>query len=528
MADRARTANLDPKAIDGIFAAIDQTQLPGAAVAVAIDGLPVYRKGFGLANMELPVALGPSMRMRIGSTTKHFVCLAFMLLCEAGLASVDDEVGRHIPELNATNRHVTMRQLMGHTSGLRDVYSITMLFHGTGRPVTDKDLLAYYATIDDIDFEPQTTWSYNNGGYMLLGIAVERIAGEPLADVLRKRIFEPVGMHDTLLRPWDTDFVPNSATLHMLNQQGKYTRDYMGMEITGAGGMVSTMDDMLVWLKHMDAPTVGSAESWATMKAPHRLRNGASTGYGFGLISEVYRGVGTLSHSGGVMGGNSQMIKVPAAGLDISIAANRADVSAVDLTNKIIDAVVEGLDPVPEEVPKAETRDQVFVSPRNGGVVEITTQNDMLLVAIDGPVGMPMSPDSDGVLRRPPAMAFMQQHLIPEGTSIRLVDFGNEDELEPVERNPDAKLGDRAGDYACDPLEVRAILSAGEEGPRLKTVGRHGSADYRLEPITDRIWKASALGPFAMLGFILTFDADGQGFSVRANRMVDLRFRRRS
>jgi D-aminopeptidase len=290
-----RVATLDAGTVDAIFAAVDQCALPGAAVAIAIDGIPVYRKGFGLANMELPVALGPSMRMRIGSTTKHFVSLAYLLLCEAGLAELDDEIGKYLPELHEANRHVTMRQLMSHTSGLRDIFAITMNFHGTGRPVTDREMLAYYETIDDFDFEPGTHWSYNNGGYLLVTAAIERLTGEPLEEMLRTRIFEPVGMHDTLLRRWDSDFVPNSATLHMVGGKTGYSRDYMGMEMSGAGGLVATMDDMLRWLKHMDAPVVGSAKTWETIKTPHRLARGTSTGYGLGLITGDYRGIGTLS-----------------------------------------------------------------------------------------------------------------------------------------------------------------------------------------------------------------------------------------
>ncbi|MGN6821050.1 MAG: serine hydrolase domain-containing protein [Sphingomonas sp.] len=525
MSDGSAVAKLDPKQIDALFAGIDQTHLPGVAVAVAIDGLPVYRKGFGLANMELPVALGPSIRMRIGSTTKHFVCLAYLLLCEEGRCGIDDEIGTHIPELHDASRHVTMREVMGHTSGIRDVYTISMMFHGTGRPVTDNDLLAYYTTIDDVDFASGTHWSYNNGAYMLLGIAVERIAGEPLADVLRKRIFEPVGMTDTMLRPWDSDFVPNSATLHMIDRQGRYTRDYMGMELSAAGGMVSTMDDMLRWLKHMDAPIVGTAETWALMKEPNRLANGTSTGYGLGLISDSYRGVRTLSHSGGVLGGNSQMIRVPSAGLDISIAANRMDLNSLDLANKIIDACIDGLDPLPE-ASKIEPRDAIYLSTSSGSVIEFAAKDDLQLVGTDGTPGIPMAPDAQGVLHLPAFMSFMKQSIAPGESGIRLNDFGNESELGEVERIPDATLGAFAGTYENDALDLRVLVANDAEGPRLNSAGRHGSAQFKLEPICARRWKAVTLGSFAMLNFLMTFDADGDGATARAPRMANIRFRR--
>src|SRR6202022_3356579 len=106
----------DEKKIDAIFAKVDQCQMPGAAVGIAIGGKPVYRKGFGLASMELPLVLSPSIRMRIYSTAKHFTCLAYMLLCEGGKAGIDDPIGNVLPELHPVTRKVTMRQLMGHVS----------------------------------------------------------------------------------------------------------------------------------------------------------------------------------------------------------------------------------------------------------------------------------------------------------------------------------------------------------------------------------------------------------------------------
>jgi CubicO group peptidase (beta-lactamase class C family) len=137
-------ARFDARRVDAIFAPLDQCHLPGAAVGIAIGGRPVYRKGFGLANMELPQLLSPSMRMRIASMTKHFVCFAYLLLCEDGKAGVDEALGQHLPELHSVARGVTARQLMSHTSGLRDVIDIGWQFGGCGRPVLAADLLALY------------------------------------------------------------------------------------------------------------------------------------------------------------------------------------------------------------------------------------------------------------------------------------------------------------------------------------------------------------------------------------------------
>ncbi|MBY8824956.1 serine hydrolase domain-containing protein [Sphingomonas colocasiae] len=527
MSDVKLAAKLDPAAIDAIFAPVNQSQLPGVAVAVAIDGVPVYRKGFGLANMELPVTLSPMMRMRIGSTSKHFACLAYLLLCEDGRAGLDDAVGKYFPEFHEVARRVTIRQLMGHSSGLRDVVSLCMLIHGTGVPTTEREMLAYYETIDDIDFAPETNWSYNNGAYAMLSTAIERISGQSLDDFLAERVFRPIGMNDTMMRRWDTGFVPNSATLHMVDAAGGYTKQYMGMEISGMGGMVSSMDDMLRWLRHMDAPVVGSAETWRLMKTPRTLSNGRSTGYGLGLISALYRGVPTIAHSGGVMGGNSQMIKVPGAGLDISIATNRADLNSIDLANRIIDACVEGLAPVAEaEETPGEMRTGLFRSSRTGRVVELLAVEDKPFVSVDAAMPFPLKADGDGGFELAPPVDFIKWGVTPSGCGLTFSDFGNADALDEVARDAEAKIGDLAGLYRSAPFAATAEVSDTAEGARLRLSGRHGSHSYKLEPLTATIWKASSLGVFSVIGFTVTFDAEGAGLVINANRAVGLRFAR--
>ncbi|NIJ39377.1 CubicO group peptidase (beta-lactamase class C family) [Sphingopyxis panaciterrae] len=521
MTDMIKT-RFDEMEIDRIFADIDQSQLPGAAVGIAIGGVPVYRKGFGLANMELPTLLTPGMRMRIGSTTKHFACLAYMLLVEDGLAGLDDPIGKYVSGLSPVNGAATMRRLMGHTSGIRDLLSVTMSVHGVNRPVTDEQMLAYYETIDDADFEPGERWSYNNGAYMLLTAAIEKITAKPLDDVLRERIFTPVGMHQTMLRRWDSDFVPNSATLHFRGATGVFSKTHMGMEISGAGGMVSTMDDMLLWLRHMDAPTVGSSETWQRMIEPQMLNSGHSTNYGLGLMRETYRGAVVIHHAGGVMGGNSQMIKMPDAGLDISIGVNRADVSGVTLALKVIDACVEGLAPQPDKQEYAK-RTGTFVSMADGRVIALSAADDMQMMSVDGGAPTPVSPDAEGTLHLPDAAAFLQQRLRLDGNSLIFSDFGNEDVLSEIETDSEAKLGDRAGAYRSEALDATFTLMEDSDGARGRMHGRHGWADYMLTPVTTDIWRIEQT-VFAAVSGILTLATDGKSLTLDFGRMRHMGF----
>lgn len=525
MSVRAAAAAFDAGRIDAIFAPYDRCHLPGAAVGIAIDGVPVYRKGFGLANLSLPVLLGPAMRMRIGSTTKHMAALALLLLCEEGRANIDDEVGKHLPQLHEASRHVTLRQLMSHTSGLRDVLQISLLVHGMEPRVTDAQLLDLYRTLDDVEFAPGASWSYNNGGYMLVTAVIERITGEPLEEVLSRRIFRPLGMHETRLQRWDSEFLPNSAALHRVDGKGGYTKGAMGMELTGAGGVVSTMDDMLRWLRHMDSPVVGSAATWELMRTPLKLANGTSTAYGLGLIMSRYRGVEALWHAGGVVGGNSQMIKIPSAKLDISVAVNRADANAIDLAYRIIDACVEGLEPVP--TPQvAAVPPGFYLSSRTGRVAELCAIGDSRFLALDAGMPMEILPDPDGSWRLAPMFSMLRQRFEISEASLRLSDFGTEDMLERVEPLREQRLGERAGEYRCGPIGATARLFEEGGGARLTMRGRHGEAEYDLMPLTSEVWRAKSRLPLSPMAAIVTLERGPEGLLLSADRMRRLRFHR--
>ncbi|HUD93642.1 serine hydrolase domain-containing protein [Sphingobium sp.] len=521
MAKRIAT-HCDEKTLDAIFASVDQSHLPGVVAGIALDGVPFYRKGFGRANIELPTLLTPAMRLRIGSTSKHFAALAYMLLCEEGHAGIDDEVGQHVPGLRPVNARATMRQLMGHVSGIRDLLSVTMLFNGIGRPVTDEEMIAYYRTIKDVDFDPGTRWSYNNGGYILLSAAIETITGQRLEDVLRERIFRPVGMHDTVLRRWDQDFLPDSATLHFRNGKGEWSRTYMGMEISGAGGIVSTIDDMLRWLGHMDAPSIGSAQTWRLMHEPQLLANGHSTNYGLGLFTQRYRGVEIIHHPGTVMGGNFQMIAVPEARLHIAIGCNRSDVSAIVLAHSVIDACVEGLEPLPG-IRVQEKRTGTFRSPRDGRIIALSARDDTQFLSIDGAAPMPVTPDATGSLQLPSAASFLQQSIRFDGNAIVHGDFGNEDRLVEIDTDLQATLCTYAGTYRSQDMDTTFELSEDGSGAQARSNGRHGWATYKMMPIAANIWRLQDQLS-GTIGAVIAFEPDGSGFVLDFGRMRHVRF----
>jgi len=522
--------HVDDHAIDAIFRDLDQSHLPGATVGIALHGVPVYRKGFGLANLELPVVLTPSIRMRMGSVTKHFTALTYLLLCEEGRAALDDPLGKFLPELHPVTHAVTLRQLMGHVSGLRDACNYRFQFSGIdGKRASTEELLTLYREIEDCAAEPGTTWMYSNGGYILLGAVIERITGKPLEHVMRERIFTPTGMHDTTLRYWDTDFLPNSASPHMTSAAGGFERSSWGLNFAGGGALVSTVDDMLRWMAQWDAPVVGSRASWEALRTPLALRNGASTGYGFGLISTTYRGVDTLYHPGGWLGANAQMIKVPAAHLDVIVMVNRHDVMAPDLADRILDACLPDLEPAR---PPVQPTTGTYRSTRTGRVIQLFGRNGVQVASVDG-YDYPMEADGQGVLRVSGYARFVKQSIGWTGDlalprSIRFDDFGTEDTLEAVSPPESLDPSRIVGRYRSDTTQTEAEVLLEGRKPRLITRNRFGQMAFDdLQCLAPDTWLARPGGGVAeWFSFIVNFNSRGADFRSCAIGPKALSFRR--
>jgi CubicO group peptidase (beta-lactamase class C family) len=530
----------DERKIDAVFADLDQCHLPGAAVGVAIGGRPVYRKGFGLASMELPVVLSPTTRMRIQSVSKHFTCLAYLLLCEDGVAGLDDELGKYFPELHPVTHKVTMRQLMGHTSGLYDAHTIRYLFSGMEREVQTFDLIALYRDIDQVNFPPGTSWSYNNGGYGLLSVAIERITGQPLEEVLRERIFVPTGMHDTMLRRFGNDMVPGSATNHSKTTTGDFKRADPVGALVGNGGIISTIDDMLRWLAHMDAPAVGSAATWDTMSKPMVLPNGTSTRYGLGLLLGRYRGVEIIGHGGNTNGSNSKMLKVPSAGLDIQVMVNRDDVSAPQFAERILDVCLPDLDPVADPFGGPFVTG-AFRSSRTGRVLQLRAPAAIpplypqrrQISSLDG-LDLHVEPDDNGVLSEAGMTSPWRWTVTLQGehaalSSIQLNYFGDIDDLLPVEPVDDPDVAAIVGCYRSEMSGTEAVIAETPDGPSLHTVGQFGSADFKLECIGRDTWRAQslfwAMGPWSS---ILSFDPEHNTFRFATPQLRSVIFHRQA
>jgi D-aminopeptidase len=335
------------QALDEIFGFAHRRDAPGLIVGVALKGRTLYRRGFGLASVQHGVANLPTTRVRIASISKHFTSLACLLLAEEGKLDIDAPASRYLPELPALATMPTLRQFMAHTSGYRCTLEMGALANGL-TPQPPGWQLSAMARQTDLHFAPGAGQIYCNGTYHLLSLVIERVSGASYETFLKRRIFTPLGMHDTDSIADDTEMVPRLASPHIRSPEGRWQRPVSDSELRGDGGIVSTIDDMLRWMAHMNGgKVVGNEATWRQLLEPVTLTNGLRSVYTLGLRRHRYRGVEVIHHSGGLFGLNAQMLTVPEHRLDIIIFVNGAPVRATELAGKVLDAVLSSAHLVP-------------------------------------------------------------------------------------------------------------------------------------------------------------------------------------
>ena len=531
--------SVDTAALDALFQPVNRSDAPGLVVGVALHGEPVYRRAFGLASIEHGVANTPWTRMRIGSTSKHFTCLAALLLAEEGRLDLDIGVRAYLPELPAVAQEPTLRQFMTHTGGFRDYLDVGFL--AAGMTIKPKgEALAVQRRQSEVNFAPGEYMLYNNGGYHLLSLVIERVSGMAFEQFLKERLFDPLGMVDTRSVQSDFEIHPGTATLHVLQPDGNYRRGmFPSEEVRGEGAIVSTIDDMLRWLAHLRGPQrrVGSEASWAQMLTPARLNSGLLSKYALGLQLEQYRGVEVIHHGGTVIGGTCQMLTVPAHGLDIIIIANGAPVVVGELANKVIDAMLgEAALPLPAEK-TAETASYLplvgahYVSPSTGMVFGFADAKGKLGFVIHNSPPIPPR-EEDGAL----CLDFSRSATGPYRITVQpldandaapqtlqLEDGGVVQTLERLPATPPAlaEAGrELVGIYRAPDLNAQARIEFEGDALLVRISSEFGPNLLTLKPLSADVFAWNFSGQLAALGGTLHVErSEGTVSGLRLNTL---------
>ena len=307
-------------AVDALLRGYDGA-VPGASVLVLHDGQALVRRGHGLSDLEQATEAGPRTNYRLASITKQFTAAAILLLAEDGRLSVDDPVKRWLPTLPAAADAITLRQLLSHTSGLVDYEDhIPAGFQGQ---LHDADVLAILEGQDRTYFAPGSAYQYSNSGYALLALVVGRASGSDFATFLRERIFQPLGMADTVAHQDGVDTVAHRAWGYS-EIDGRWTRTDQSQTsaVLGDGGIYSSIDDLARWDAALYDNRLLQPQSLALMFAPATATGEPDVPhYGFGWR---LNGDSTW-HSGESIGFRNVIVRWPRERLTVIVLTNRDD-----------------------------------------------------------------------------------------------------------------------------------------------------------------------------------------------------------
>lgn len=345
--------------LDQIFANLTDSHSPGLAVLVRQNGRTVFERGYGVTDMKTGTPIDSHTNFRLASCTKQFTAMAVMLLVHDGKLRYDEPLTEIFPGFPVYGRVITIRNLLNHTSGLPD-YEELMDHASSARwtadhQIQDAEVLTLLEAQDHGKFAPGTQWSYSNSGYVVLGLIVAKISGEPFEDFLNKRIFKPLKMRHTLAFVKGKNEVPYRAYGHSKEDGMFEETDQSATSATlGDGGVYSSLEDLARWdnalahhtllsEKEMHAALTafklpdGSLPLWASDPGDTDPQAGKPVDYGFGWFLDPYKGHARMWHYGDTVGFKTAIERFIGDKLTVIVLSNRSDVDAAALATKTAD-----------------------------------------------------------------------------------------------------------------------------------------------------------------------------------------------
>ncbi|GMU04145.1 serine hydrolase domain-containing protein [Corallococcus caeni] len=324
--------------VDALFAPWGTKSTPGCAVGISHEGTLDHARGYGMSNLEDDGPITPRSVFLIASIAKQFTAFSIGRLAQEGKLSLDDDIRKHLPELPAWGKPITVAHLMHHTNGLREQGQLLNLAGWRGDDIyTEADILWALSRQRGVNFEPGAEVLYGNAAYTLLGIIVRRVSGQSLRAFTDERIFEPLGMTNTHFRDDHSELVPRRAWGYGPRESGGWRLSVPNTDHYGSSNLFTTVGDLMKWEQNLLDGRVGGQALVTWMRTSGRLNDGTVTGYGGGLRLAGYRGLRMVSHDGMEGGYRTEALLFPDHRLSIVTLCNGGNIDAGEFARKVAD-----------------------------------------------------------------------------------------------------------------------------------------------------------------------------------------------
>jgi CubicO group peptidase (beta-lactamase class C family) len=383
--------DISSQKVDQIFSVYDKPLSPGCSVGVIRDGEFVYRKAYGQASLELAVPLSPQSVFYMGSVSKQFTAAATVLAAEEGYLSLDDDVRKYIPELPDYGHVITLRQMIHQTSGLRDFFTLLYL---SGHDVaagfnSPEDIVKIVVRQRGLNNVPGDEWIYSNTNYFLLGIVVRRATKKSLSEFAAENVFQPLAMSHTLFYDDRALVVPGRVAAYDPAPHDSFHVDWSTTyEVVGGGGLMSSVDDLLLWDRNFYANRLGKGTLVQELQTPGALNDGNNISYAMGLDLGSYRGLPIVEHGGALFGYRTELLRFPEQKFSVICLCNIASAVPENLARQVADIYLSDRlqpeasalnTPSKENFPDPGTIAGKYLDPRTHLIYTFTASNGNLM-----------------------------------------------------------------------------------------------------------------------------------------------------
>ncbi len=324
--------------IDSIFYNYDRPGSPGCAVAVVSEGELLFSGGYGIANLDYGIPISPDSRFMVASLSKQFTAASLLMMEQEGLLDPDEDIRPHIPELQHFDAPITARQLMHHTSGLRDLYHLLSLADiGLDNTTTREQVLEMISRQQRLNFSPGSRYLYSNTGYILMAELAEKLTGMSLNEYTRKHFLDPIGMDDT---HWHDDtgrIVPNRVTSYRPRSfgPGRFYRD--NLDRIGARGLFTTVRDFAKWEANFTENRSNLENFSEKMTRAGFVRQRYTINYASGLRINWYKDQRTIGHGGSYMGFRTDYLRFPQHQFAVIVFCNQSSINPATHSRQLAD-----------------------------------------------------------------------------------------------------------------------------------------------------------------------------------------------
>ncbi|MCJ7626404.1 MAG: beta-lactamase family protein [Anaerolineaceae bacterium] len=519
--------------VDQIFAQWDSTVTPGCALAVVRNGEIVYKRGYGMANLEYGIPITPATIFHIASVSKQFTALAMTLLAHEGKLSLDEDVRKHVPELPDFGETITIRHLIHHTSGLRDQWELLIAAGWRMDDViTTDDIMELVTAQQDLNFKPGEKHLYSNTGYTLQAVIVQNVTGKNLRAFCEERMFKPLGMKNTHFHDDHKMIVRNRAYSYELDGYNHFKNAVLSYANVGATSLFTTVEDLALWDQEFYDGKVFGKDVIEQMLTRGVLNSGEQIEYAHGLMITDYRGLRTVGHSGGDAGYRTHLMRFPDQHFSVIVFSNLSTVAPADLTKKVADIYLadefkeekkedEKVIELPQE--KLEGLTGVYFNAEDQATYRLEMRDDILFAAM-GP-GIRLEPIGERRFRFKPS-PFVKLEFDDGGDDGELklkvrVGAKKPDVFLKVDVAVPAKedLDEYVGEYISPELDVKYTILIQEEQLMLKR------RKYGMLPLLPTVQDGFSTAEMpSNLFFKRGENGQVTGFEVASGRVRGLRF----